>query len=62
MNHRSLFYLFGILQAVTLGLIIYFVLQTTQIGPDTAIMLSVLFPLFTWIIELLIYGAMDNTS
>ena len=56
MKNKNLFYIFGILQAITLGLIIFFILQTTTIGMDTAITLSVLFPICTLIIEYMIYS------
>jgi len=54
MKNKNLFCIFGILQAITLGLIIFFILQTTGIGKDTNLVLSVLFPIFTLIIEYMI--------
>ena len=54
-KNQNIFCIFGILQAITLGLIIFFVLQTTNIGKDTAITLSILFPLFTLIVEYIIF-------
>jgi len=56
MIDKNIFYIFGILQALTLGLIVFFMLGTTSIGRDTAIILSVLFPIFTLIIEYMIYS------
>ena len=56
MKNKNIFYIFGILQAITLGLIIFFILQTTGIGRDTSIVLSVLFPIFTLIVEYMIYS------
>jgi len=56
MTNKNIFYIFGILQAMTLGLIIFFTLQTTGIGKDTSIVLSILFPIFTLIIEYMIYS------
>ncbi|MCK5416280.1 hypothetical protein KAI92_02535 [Candidatus Parcubacteria bacterium] len=56
MQNKNIFYIFGNLQAITLGLIIFFILGTTDIGKDTAITLSILFPLFTVMIEYLIYS------
>ncbi len=56
MIDKNIFYIFGILQAIILGLIIFFMLGTTNIGKDTAITLSVLFPIFTLIIEYMIYS------
>jgi len=56
MINKNLFYIFGILQALTLGLIVFFMLGTTSIGRDTSIVLSVLFPIFTLIVEYMIYS------
>jgi len=56
MKGKNIFWLFGILQAVTLGLIVFFLLKTTNIGSDTSIVLSLLFPLFTLIVEYIIYS------
>jgi len=56
MTDKNIFYIFGILQAILLGLIIFFILQTTNIGMDTNVLLSVLFPVFTLIIEYMIYS------
>ena len=52
---KNVFYIFGILKAAILGFIIFFLLQTTSIGKDTSITLSVLFPIFTLIVEYIIY-------
>ncbi len=56
MENKNIFYIFGSLQAITLGLIVFFILRTTNIGKDTSILLSILFPLFTVIIEYIIYS------
>ncbi len=56
MQNKNIFYIFGILQALTLGLIVFFILGTTNIGKDTSIVLSTLFPLFTLVIEYIIYS------
>jgi len=56
MANKNLFFIFGILQTIMLGLIIFFMLGTTSIGRDTSIMLSVLFPIFTLVIEYMIYS------
>jgi hypothetical protein len=56
MKSKKLFLIFGILQAITLGLIVFFMLGTTNIGRDTNILLSALFPVFTLIIEYIIYS------
>jgi len=53
---KNIFWIFGILQAITLGLIIFFILQSSSIGKDTQIVLSVLFPVFTLIVEYMIYS------
>jgi len=62
MTNKNVFYIFGILQAITLGLIIFFILQTTNIGRDTNIVLSVLFPIYTLIVEYMIYSKNNNTT
>ena len=56
MQNKNIFYIFGILQAITLGLIVFFILGTTNIGGDTSIVLSVFFPLFTLIVEYITYS------
>ena len=56
MQNKNIFYIFGILQALTLGFIVFFILGTTSIGKDTSIVLSILFPVFTLLIEYLIYS------
>ena len=55
MKNKNIFFIFGILQTLTLGLIIFFILQTTNIGLDTNIVLSILFPICTLIMEYIIY-------
>ena len=62
MNKKSVFWLFGILQNITLGIIIFLIFDILNgisdkgIGIDTQILLSVLFPLFLLIIEYLIFS------
>jgi len=56
MQNNNIFYIFGILQVLTLGFVVFFVLGTTDIGMDTTIVLSILFPLCTLILEYLIYS------
>ena len=56
MKSKNIFFVFGILQAITLGLILFFILGKTNIGRDTNILLSVLFPIFTLIMEYMIYS------
>jgi hypothetical protein len=55
-KQNNLFWVFGILQAITLGLITFFILQTTTIGKDTSTILSILFPLFTLIVAYMVYS------
>jgi len=50
---KSIFWIFASLQALTMGFIIFFILPTS-LGMDTKIILSLLFPLSTVIIEFLI--------
>jgi len=53
---KKLFLIFGILQALTLGLIVFFILSAQNaVGKDTQILLSILFPLFSLIVEYSIY-------
>lgn len=56
MKNKNLFLMYGIFQALTLGLIVFFLLQTTTIGNDTRITLSILFPLFLLMTEYVIYS------
>ncbi len=57
MKNNKVFWIFGILQAATLGLVVFFVLQSLgSIGKDTQIMLSILFPLFLLMTEYTIYS------
>ena len=55
-KQNNLFWVFGVLQAITLALIVFILLQATGIGRDTQIVLSVLFPAFTLIIEYMVYS------
>jgi len=59
----TIFWIFGVLQAVVLGSIIFLVFKSLNtistvkvIGLDTQILLSILFPLFLLIVEYLIYS------
>jgi len=57
MKNKNIFWIFWTLQTITLGLIIFFVLNglnTTWL--DTQIILSILFPIFLLIIEYIIYS------
>ena len=53
---KNLFLVFGILQAIALGFIVFFVLNALNtIGLDTQIVLSCLFPGFLLVVEYMIY-------
>ena len=53
----NVFWIFGILKAIILGLIIFFIFQgLSVIGKDTQITLSVLFALFSLIMDYMIYS------
>lgn len=61
------FWIFGILQSVSLGLIIFLLFQTLKnissaesIGLDTQILMSISFPLFLLISEYIIYAKIPN--
>ncbi len=56
MKKNNIFWIFGVLQAITLGLIIWFILEAGAIiGKDTQLMLSIFFPLFLLIVEYIVY-------
>jgi len=50
---KGIFWIFASLQALTMGFIVFFILPTS-LGMDTKIVLSLLFPLSTVIIEYLL--------
>ena len=61
MSKKEIFWIFGVLKNVTLGVIIYIIFDSLNkisengvIGWDTQILLSVLFPTFSLIIEYII--------
>ena len=63
MENKKIFWIFGILQSLTLATIIYllfrslnFISETNVIGLDTQILLSILFPTFLLITEYIIYS------
>lgn len=63
MKSKIIFWIFGILQSLTLATIIYLLFRslnlisaTTVIGSDTQILLSILFPAFLLIVEYIIYS------
>ena len=62
-KENNLFWIFGTLQSITLGLIIFLgfksfnaITEVRVIGFDTQLLLSVLFPLFLLLVEYLIYS------
>ena len=56
MENKNVFWFFAPIQTITLGLIVFFLLGLTEIGTDTKITLSILFPLLTLIVEYIIYS------
>jgi len=56
MDDKNLFLVFGLIQALSLGFIIYFILNSLgTLGADTHIVLSCVFPVFTLCLEYMIY-------
>jgi len=62
MDDKKLFWIFGTLQTLTLIALIYLMFRslnimagTPTIGPDTQIVLSILFPVFLLAVEYMIY-------
>ena len=63
MGRKTIFWIFGILQSLSLGTIIFIVFKslnmisdTQVIGLDAQISLSITFPLFLLIVEYIIYS------
>ena len=63
MGNEKIFWIFGILQSLSLGAIIFLVFRSLNmisevevIGLDTQILLSILFPVFLLIVEYIIYS------
>ena len=63
MGNEKTFWIFGILQSISLGTIIFLVFRSLNmisevevIGLDTQILLSIVFPAFLLIVEYLIYS------
>ena len=61
---NSIFWIFGILQSLSLGFIIFLLLRSASlaapeaaIGMDARIALSISFPLFLLIVEYIIYSS-----
>jgi len=60
--NAKIFFIFGILQSISLGVIIFLIFRslnaiedTMVIGLDTRILLSILFPLFLLLVEYAIF-------
>jgi hypothetical protein len=62
MSRKNPFVLFGSLQSITLGVIVFLVFESLNavservVGLDTQILLSFLFPLFLFIVEYQIFS------
>lgn len=63
----TVFWIFGILQNLSLGLIIFLIFRTLNlikgesiIGLDTQIILSISFPLFLLLVEYTIYSSIEK--
>ena len=63
MMKHTIFWIFGILQSLSLGVILFLLFRSLRIiggesvvGLDTQIVLSVTFPLFLLIVEYIIYS------
>ncbi len=63
MGKKTSFFIFGILQSLSLGAIIFLIFRSLNmiskakiIGLDTQILLSTLFPLFLFIVEYIVYS------
>ncbi|MEA3500200.1 MAG: hypothetical protein U9R41_04175 [Candidatus Marinimicrobia bacterium] len=63
----KIFWIFGILQSLSLGTIIFLIFKSLNlingenvIGVDTQILLSISFPLWLLIVEYIIYSKKDN--
>lgn len=63
MKNKNLFWMFGVLQSLTLAIVIYLIFNSLNlinganvIGSDTQVLLSVLFPTFLLVVEYMIYS------
>jgi hypothetical protein len=68
MNRSKIFWLFGSLQSLTLGIIIFLIFNSLNqiaahsvIGFDTQIVLSIIFPLFLLLVEYTIFSNTKST-
>ena len=60
--NKKIFWIFGILQSISLGIIIFLLFRSLNlikaenvIGSDTQILLSISFPLFLLLVEYIVY-------
>lgn len=53
---KNIFWIFGVLQVLSLGFICFFVLVGAGVGWDSAVVLSSVFSISTLIVEYLIYS------
>lgn len=60
--NKKIFWIFGILQSISLGIIIFLLFRSLNlikeesvIGLDTQILLSISFPLFLLLVEYIVY-------
>ena len=67
--NRKIFWIFGILQSLSLGIVIFLIFRALNvikgesvIGLDTRVLLSVAFPLFLLIVEYIIYTASPRSG
>jgi len=68
MKRTNIFWIFGCLQSLSLGMIIYLIFNAlnkisveSAIGLDTTIILSITFPLFLLIVEYTIFSEVKST-
>ena len=55
-ENKGLFLVYGLIQVASLGFIVYFILSSLgTMGLDSRIVLSVVFPVFTLVVEYMIY-------
>ena len=63
MNNKTIFWLFGIPQSLTLGTIIFLIFEGLgTIGLDTQILLSTTFPLFLLLVEFVIFSKKSSSE
>ena len=69
MKSRSVFWIFGVLQSLSMGFLIFVVFRSMNVlhgsavvGGDTQVVLSVAFPLFLLLVEYVIYSRCQGKS